>query len=713
MLGMAEIQLLTLTGPGGVGKTRLATRVAESVDGFPDGIWFVPLSTIIDPTLVVPAIVSATGAISNPGLTATENLVAHLRNASALLVLDNLEQVIEAGPLLASVVAACPSLKAFVTSRGSFNVSGERVFTVPPLATPDPGRRQTLSEIADSESIRLFVERARARRPDFAITERNAPTVAEICRRLDGLPLGIELAAARLTTLSPQELLDRLDPRLALLADGARDQPGRLRSLRASIAWSYDLLSPDEQVVFRRLGAFAGPWTLAAAEAIVYGPDEASRLSVIDGVASLVEKSLVRHQVMPDGTSQYQLLETIREFATGLLDASDEAESVRQWLTAYLVLLADRIVLSWNLPDGSARCARLEVHMDDLWAALVRTDRQGDAEALGCLASSLAILQLRGYYRDSRHWLKRAVDLGRAAGSPTLCRPMVSLANSYHAAGDEATAWRLSLEALRLSDTEPEILYRILILHECGFIAQRRDDLEEAEAYHRRAYELLMTIEDEPWRPYAESGALINMGNCAIYLGDFAAARVHFEGAIAIQVSLGNEPGTGFLGAHHALAGMGDVLRAEGDQAAALEQFQRSLQIAHDVNDYRGAIYALGGVAASLAASGEWRLAARLFGAAEQLHERIAIDFDLETMDRQRALGLPEPWFQGTSRSTRVGTSWMSSGGIGRRRTGPCRTRRPPPNGGRSGASSHSRRRARRRWEQRSGMPSPKQAITA
>ncbi len=647
LLDRDDVRILTLTGPGGVGKTRLALRVAEALQDTAERIWFVPLSTISDPTLVVTVVVSAIGALRNPGRSEAENLIAHLQDSSALLVLDNFEQVAGVAPELVAIVSACPDLTILVTSRVSLNVSGEHVYHVPPLLVRVDETHRAWSELAGSEAVRLFVERVVARKPDFALTAANAPTVAAICNRLDGLPLGIELAAARITSLSPLELLARLDTRLALLTDGARDQPGRLRSLRESIAWSYDLLSSDEQRIFRRLGAFAGPWTLKAAEAVVVDPEEPHSRTVLDGVTSLVEQSLIRYQIGPDGESRYQLLETVREFATELLDASDEAGAVRDRLTGYLCTLTDGLVLSWNYHDGAERCARLEVHLADLWAALARTEQRGDAKALGTLADSLAILQMRGYYHDSRHWLQRAVDLGRDAGSPDFGRPLVSLAHNYHSAGDEDTAWNLSLEALRLFEDAGDLEYQVLTLNELGMIAQRRGDMESAEIHHLRAYELVVTGFSENVRHQAESGSHTNLANCAIQRGDFAAARTHAQRALAIQVELGHEPGTGFLGAHEALAAMGDVYRAEGDQPRALRNHQRSVEIARRVNDYRGAIYALGGVAAALACAGEWKTAARLFGADEQLHERLGIDFDLETWDRQRALGLPEPWFRG------------------------------------------------------------------
>jgi predicted ATPase/DNA-binding CsgD family transcriptional regulator len=640
LLGRDEVRLLTLTGPGGVGKTRLALRVAESLSDFPDGIWFVPLASITDASMVGPSIVSALGAMPSGKQSADAITVGALRDRRAALILDNFEQVLDAAPLVTILIEACPLLKVLVTSRSSLNVSAEHRYMVPTLSVP--------SASIDCEAVRLFVERAQARQPGFALTGHNAADIARLCERLDGLPLGIELAAARITMLSPRELLDRLDARLALLGEGARDQPGRLRSLRASIAWSYDLLSPEEQRLFRRLGAFAGPWTLDAAEAVVYAPDEPREIEVLEGVGALVEKCLIRHQIARDGSSQYQLLETVREFATAKLDASDEADEVRHRLTAYLVRLADDVQLAWYQPDGAKRWARLDLHMSDLWSALAQAEARGEVETLICFAASLPILHMHGWIGPLQRHVDRAVTMGRAAGSPKLGRAVVALAHFAHVVGNENLAWHHALEAVSLLEEAGDQEYLSIGYKECALIAQRNDAMAESERYHRRSLDAVTALSACAWGPFAESAILADLGNNAVQRGEIAEARSWLERAIAIQVSLGYEPGTGHLSASHALAGLGDVARGEGDNTAALGHFQRAIELSRAIGDYRAVIYAIGGVAATLACSGQWRSAARLFGACEELHRRAAIDFVLETWDRQRALGLPEPWFRET-----------------------------------------------------------------
>jgi predicted ATPase/class 3 adenylate cyclase len=388
---LADSRLVTLTGPGGVGKTRLALQVGSRLPaGGADDVVFVPLDATSDPALVASAIAAALG-VAQDGTDLTRALITFLQPRRMLLVLDNFEQVMAAAPLVADLLAACPSLRVLATSRIALHLSGEQEFAVPPLALPgtDGSSIGDVEQVAQSPAVALFVQRAQLVNPEFHLTEECAAEVAAICRRLDGLPLAIELAAARTRLFSPRALLGRLSNRLGVLTGGPRDLPTRQQTLRSTIAWSHDLLDAGEQRLFRRLAVFTGGWTIEAAEAVC--GDDADHWDVLDLMSALLDKNLLLVDRQGSGDDRYGMLETIREYALERLEASGEADALRRRHAAHYLAVAERT------PPGKA-AASLEREHPNLRAALrwAKASRQIDL-SLGLSAALWQFWHARGY----------------------------------------------------------------------------------------------------------------------------------------------------------------------------------------------------------------------------------------------------------------------------------------------------------------------------
>ena len=354
-----DVRLVTITGPGGIGKTRLAVQVASGlVERFPCDTYFVPLSSLCDPALIASTILQALGIREAGRQSALETLNRNLQDSSrgpALLLLDNFEHLVQAAPVVADLLATCPNLKIMVTSRAALHVYGEHEFPVPPLALPDSRSKRSVDVLSRCPAVALFVQRAVAAKPDFELNPENAPAVAEICARLDGLPLAIELAAARVKVLSPPLMLARLASRLQLLTGGARDLPRRQQTLRAAIDWSYELLTAAEQKLFRRLSVFAGGCNLEGVEAVCDTKSDLD-LDLLDGVASMLDKSLVQKVEQTTGESRFVMLETIREYALEKLEASGEQPLTKRAHSAYCLLWRKKRLRSKavrKVPNGS------------------------------------------------------------------------------------------------------------------------------------------------------------------------------------------------------------------------------------------------------------------------------------------------------------------------------------------------------------------------
>ena len=484
-------RLLTLTGPGGVGKTRLAVAAATVVAGDnPGEVCYVALASITKPHLVAHAIADVLGVPEAGGVSIEANLETALRERRLLLVLDNFEHVIEAAPLVAALLAACPALTVLVTSRRRLRISGERERPVRPLDLLPADAEATAGGAAQPDAVRLFIERVHAVREDFVFTDEQKAAAVAICQRLDGLPLAIELAAARVSVLPPTDLLGRLERRLPLLTGGPRDAPARLRTMRDAIAWSYDLLTSDERACSRRLAVFVGGCTLEAAEAVAgTGADERPATATLDLVSALVDKSLLRTEVVGGEATRYSMLETIREFGLDRLAANGEEVIVRQHHADWYQALAEEAGPKAREPGAAPLVATLMREHPNLRAALTLFLDRGDGRALLRMASTLwPFWQVRMYLAEGHHWLEVALDRGHGA-----------------AAAD-----------------------RIRALTGAGTLAWYQTRIEQALAWHEQALPLTIEVGDRA----AEAFARINLSAPLMELGDYDLASAHLEAGL-------------------------------------------------------------------------------------------------------------------------------------------------------------------------------------
>jgi predicted ATPase/transcriptional regulator with XRE-family HTH domain len=600
------IRLLTLTGPGGVGKTRLAVEVASGLhETFPDGVVFADLTSLTEPDLVVPAVATALGIREVAGQPLFETLARLLAPKRVLLVLDNCERVLAAAPEIIGLLTASPGVTIIGTSREPFHVRGEHEFPVLPLPVPTADQLKAIEALAGFPSIALFVDRATAVQSTFALTADNATAVATICRRLDGLPLAIELAAARVKVLPPAALLSRLEQRLPLLTGGGRDLPARQRTMRATIAWSYDLLSSDQQALFRRLAVFVGGFTLSAAEAVAAPP---AHLVVLDGIIALVEQSILRSIPGVADEPRYQMLETVREFGLEQLrQHGDEEAASRRAHSDYFVnlALASRSGLSSGVPHV---VMQVRAEEDNLRATLTYLLESGDAEtALRVAGGSLNEYWIiaGSQFTEARAWLDRALQQGAGASPAALGWAHYGLAMLALYQGDFVNARAAATQILAFARASNEPLLAAQGPWVLSLLERSEGRPEAAVA---RANEAVAAA-----RPTGDSGelawALMALAEARRHSGNLAAATAATEEALALFREFG-----GLWGETDALQNLGAIARAEGNLVRAAHLHAESLTLLQVSGDSVSIYSDLVGLAAVAQALGRACAAARLLG---------------------------------------------------------------------------------------------------
>lgn len=605
-------RLVTLTGPGGTGKTRLSLGVAERMrHEFPGGSYFVELETLTDPDLAGPEIARALKLREDPKVTVVEQLEGHLRDRSVLLVLDNLEQFREGLPIVGKLLQAAPKLSVLATSRQPLRIRGEQEFPVPPLGLPDPKAAASPEALSGFEAIALFVQRARAVRPDFAVTDSNAAAVAAICRRLDGLPLAIELAAARTKLFAPDAILSRLEQSLGFLASSARDLPERQRTLRGAIDWSHDLLDETERALFRRLAIFVGGCTIESAEAVCNVDGELG-LDTLDTLASFVDKSLLRQSDGAAGEPRFRMLETIREYAFERLAESPDADLVRRRHRHHFGMVAKDA--ESQLIDASQATVldTLEAEADNLRAAILRAAEDGRIElALDTAASLWRFWQQRSHLTEGRALLEGLLERPDAAQwTKVRARAMGALGGVAYWQGDFETALRHYNEQIAIGRELDDPGGLADGLYNAGFAASILGDYAQGHANYVEASQIYEVLGD--------SLALTRTREALVFL---LQAEGRFDEAREIQET--NLAEYKRLGARFRIANgysqLGVVNMRAGAYEAAAAAFREAWMLFSEAGDMPSIVRGL--ILTSILATkvGDFERAAKLRGAADEV----------------------------------------------------------------------------------------------
>jgi predicted ATPase/class 3 adenylate cyclase len=661
---LGRSRLLTLTGPGGTGKTRLSLEVAaRALDEHPDGVFFVELAPITEPELVIGTIAQELGLPDRGGLSAADRLAEHIGSGSVLLVLDNFEQVTTAAPTVASLLASVPNLTLLVSSRSALRVSGEQEYPVPPLGLPDPDRLPPLDQLTQFEAVALFIERARAVKPEFQVTNENAPAVAEICVRLDGLPLAIELAAARIRIFTPQAMLARLDRRLGLAAGGGRDLPERQQTLRGAIAWSHDMLDEADRALFAGLSVFVGGASLEAIERVCGEEMDGDSL---DALTSLVEKSLVRQSEGVEGEPRFRMLETIREFAMEQAIAAGRWDGLRERHAALFRELAE---MSAGQVMGSNKRAwldRLEQEHDNLRAAFAWAQENQAAEtALRLSASLWRFWQMRGYLGEGLERTTQALALPHSHEHPEARADALSAGAGlayWLADADRSRSMYLEEIAARsvlgdrrgLAEAEYGVSFTWSVIE-----LKTPDSAARATEHIQRALEIFTDLGDAPGIGRCE-WALANVlwGSGA----DLDGSLIRAQRAYDVFESIDDDFNRGW--ASYTL-GLGLLSRYDRDNdrddaERATQRLRESLRIFEKAQDVTGYSLVLDALAIGALRAGDPQRAARLSGAVSSLElasgtglntwNRELLDFDPERLRSDPELA--DAWAEGAAMTT-------------------------------------------------------------
>ena len=621
------VRLITLTGIGGTGKTRLAQEMCRRLENeFADGFIFIRLSEVRDVSLV-PTIIAQQARIQEiVGTPIADTLKDYLRDKNTLVVLDNFEQIVEAAPFVAELLSAAKQISVLVTSRERLHLQAEAEFNVPPLPVPEKDHCTSIDEVAKFDSVQLFVERARHADPEFALTDENAPEIARICAMLDGLPLAIELAAARARVFSPSTILEKLEARIAFLTGGARDLPERQQTIRATVEWSYDLLNEDEKRLFRRLSVFASRFTPAAAEAVASGvraigqapaasnSSTAESVEFLDLFASLADKNLLARRKSPSGEAAYRLIEIVREYAESVLEKDDDAEEIRRRHAIFFLTLAERAEPHLLKKDSAVWVNRLDEEHDNLRAALQWSIRNEPQIAARLAAAIKQFWSIRGHLNEGIRWAEQIMSLGVEIPPAIEWKLMTLCGNFSQFRGDSVRAqeyYKRSLDAARRSGEQKFIAQALRGL---GAMAYVNRDTEKARTIINEAIEISRKIGDD----FGLAAALSRLGDISNVEGDRKTAIELTSEALATFRRLGYMEGVSAK-----LYNLGSFLFLEGDFESARRNFAEAYETASALNEKINTRLIFDGFAALAAEDGNYTRAARLSGAAESFGATI------------------------------------------------------------------------------------------